>query len=119
MVAEGWLTSLDGNGEVTCKDIFDAAVAGDPLAKHVADRTAFAIGLLVNTLAETLNPERCVIFGGMSRAGAWFFDGIRKACNQGNRHIGPANVEILPARLGPDAGLIGAADYARERVAVT
>ncbi len=118
MVADGWLSSLGGDGgEVSCKDIFDAAAAGDPLAKHVADKTAFYIGLLVNMLAETLNPERCVIFGGMSRAGAWFFDSIRKACDRGNSHVGPACVEILPARLGPDAGLIGAADYARERAA--
>jgi glucokinase len=118
MVDEGWLTSVKvtgEGGEVTCKDIFDGAAAGDPLARHVADKTAVYIGMLVNTLAETLNPERCIIFGGMSRAGGWFFEGIRKACDKGNGHIGPGRVQIVPALLGPDAGLIGAADYARGR----
>ena len=113
MVGEGWLTDL--GGEVTCKDIFDAAAEGDPLAKHVADKTAFYVGMLVNTIAEMLNPERCVLFGGMARSGEWFFDKIREACERGNKHIGPRGVEIVPALLGPDAGLIGAADYARGR----
>ncbi len=115
MVAEGWLTSVTGvdTGEVTCKDIFDAAAAGDPLARHVADRTAVYIGMLINTLSEALNPERCIIFGGMSRAGTWFFDKIREGCDRGNKHIGPERVQIVPASLGPDAGLIGAAEYAR------
>ncbi len=118
MVGEGWLTSVKGGegGEVTAKDVFDGAAAGDPLARHIADWSAVYIGMLINMLAETLNPERCVVFGGMSRAGEWFFRKIREGCDRGNSHAGPVNIEIVPALLGPDAGLIGAADYARGRV---
>ncbi len=108
---QGWQTSL--NKEiVTCADIFDTAKGGDNLAKHIVAETGRYLGLMAANMANLLNSERCIFSGGMIKGGDLLFDAIRKACAE---HAFPApgkRLEILPAQLGSDAGLIGAAGCA-------
>lgn len=114
---EGWRSPLAGKKDfLTCADIFHAAANGDPVALKVTEETGHYLGVLAAGVAELLNPERCVISGGMIEAGELLFSSIRKTCLTRNDHPG-RSMEILPARLGGNAGLVGAADQARVRLA--
>jgi glucokinase len=114
-VASGWKSPLIEKGEaLTCRDIFIAAESGDPVASRVVERTGHYLGVMASSIAEMLNPDRCIVAGGMIQAGEKLFAQMRETCLSRNTH--PARtMEILPASLGPDAGLVGAAACAMRR----
>lgn len=117
LMREGWKSPLSAKGDaVTSRDIFIAATEGDPVALHVVEGTGYYLGVLCASLAEALNPDRCVVSGGMIDAGEELFAAIRKTCLEWNRHPAVRTMEIVPAALGANAGLVGAANCARERV---
>lgn len=117
MLAAGWESSLAGRETpITCRDIFVAAEAGDALARHVVQMTGEYLGTMASSVAELINPEVCVVAGGMIQAGERLFSSIRKTCLCRNGHPG-RTMAILPAELGGNAGLVGAADQARVRFA--
>ncbi|MFO0805836.1 MAG: ROK family protein [Gemmataceae bacterium] len=99
--------------EFTAKLIFDHAVAGDALAKKIADDTAYYLALGACAAIATVDPEMIVFGGGMVGSGEWF-----RALIDGHiRRFGlphPAKkVKVKFASLGSDAGYIGAAGCAR------
>lgn len=114
----GWQSKLSAmpRGSITCAEIFSAAQAGDNLASHIVAETGRYLGLMAANLANLLNPERCVFAGGMIKAGPVLFDAIKAELHN---HAFPAlarRLEILPAQLGGDAGIIGAAGCVLERI---
>jgi glucokinase len=95
--------------------VFAAAAAGDERAaaavRSVVDRLAVGIANLVTVLW----PERVVVGGGVAAAGAGLFGPLRAAVAAAAPLVDPDAYEIVPAALGPAAGAIGAALWARER----
>ncbi len=114
----GWQSSLSGRpaNSINCADIFAAAAAGDNLAVHIVHETGRYLGLMAANLANLLNSERCIFSGGMIKAGDILFDAIRAECGQRAFAAPAARLQILPAELGEDAGLIGAAARALARI---
>jgi glucokinase len=100
---------LESNEKLTAKDIGEAAQAGDSLACEVIEQAAEYIGLHMADLAHAFNPEIFVIGGGVSQLGPLLFEPIERSLEA---HVmSPAymmNLQIAPAALGDDAGLIGA-----------
>lgn len=111
----GWRTPLAEKGlDLTCADIFHAAAEGDPVAIYIVEETGRYLGVLAASMANLLNPECCVISGGMIQAGETLFGAIRTVCQ--TRCFTPGKtMAIVPAQLGANAGLIGAAGQAMER----
>lgn len=93
---------------VTAELVFQAARAGDPVAGEVVARAARANALGVFNLLHTLAPDAIILGGGMVRHYDLFEPAIRTA-------LAPVTMApvtgllIAPARLGQDAGLLGAA----------
>ncbi len=93
--------------DFSCKDIFDAASAGDPVALHFLENFYDRAAEFMGNICCVLNPEALVIGGGVSKAGVCITQGIA-------RHIGKyvfhaaAHVELRLAQLGNDAGAWGA-----------
>ena len=91
----------------SCKDVFDAADAGDPVALEFLESFYARTAEFIANICCVLNPEAVVIGGGVSKAGTCLTEGI-------GRHIGKyvfhaaAGVELALATLGNDAGAIGA-----------
>jgi glucokinase len=105
------LVSYDLN-EVTPKIIADAAGQGDPVAQEIYERAGFYIGIGVSNLITIISPHMVVIGGGVALAGDLLFDPIRRTVRE-TVHVTPLEkVDIVPAELGTDAGLIGAATWA-------
>ncbi len=95
--------------QLTPKKIADAASAGDELAREIFSETGKLIGVALTSIAHILNPQIAVIGGGISAAGEeLLFQHIRKEFSKRTMDI-PGKMQIVPAKLGNDAGLVGAA----------
>lgn len=97
------------NGKITAKDVFDSARNGDQLANEVINEVAFHLGLALSHVANTTNPEKIVIGGGVSRAGDILLAPV-KAYFEKFAFIRVAqSTKLTIATMGNDAGVIGAA----------
>lgn len=94
--------------EVTAKDVFDAAKAGDELAAEIVDTQARILGRALAQIACVVDPEIFVIGGGVSKAGAILTDSVQKYFVHYAFHACRSTSFAL-AQLGNDAGIYGAA----------
>ncbi len=93
------------------RDVVAAAQAGDPEAGAMLHAAGVTIGYGCVNLAHTLNPRRIVIGGGVSNAGDLLFIPIRQTITERAFARPATDLEIVPAALGDDGGLIGSALY--------
>ncbi|SFI81823.1 glucokinase [Paenibacillus sp. UNC496MF] len=108
-VERGDRTSLTFVEHIMAKDVIDAAKAGDEVAARIVNRAAFYLGKSMATVAVVLNPQRFIIGGGVSKAGEFLFEQIRDVFRKSTPDMAQEGVEIVPAILGNDAGVVGAA----------
>ncbi|WP_338449785.1 ROK family glucokinase [Niallia oryzisoli] len=107
---------LRDNKEITAKLVFDAAKEGDELAKRVIEQVVFHLGLALANLANGLNPEKIVIGGGVSKAGDTLLEPLKAAFTPFAFPRVAQGVEIVPATLGNQAGVIGAAWLVKQKL---
>lgn len=94
--------------QVTAKEVFDAAKAGDDLACKVVERFGHYMGLALAQTSMIMDPEAFVIGGGVSRAGMYLVDEIYRHYDKFTP-ISKSKSQIVLATLGNDAGIYGAA----------
>jgi len=97
--------------------VTQAAQEGDPAAVEIYTAMGQWLGRGLANLAAIIDPEVFVIGGGLSEAGNLLILPARETFQRSltGRGFRPV-AEVKPAQLGPDAGLVGAADLARRRV---
>lgn len=104
------LKKLIDNGEdVSAKIVFDLAKAGDELALIVYRNFARYLGIACANIGSILNPSTIVIGGGVSAAGEFLLDGVRKFYEENSFPQVRTSTKLALATLGNDAGVIGAA----------
>lgn len=108
-VARGDRTTLSEVENIMAKDVVDAAKAGDEVAKRIVSRAAYYLGKSMSTMAILLNPQYFIIGGGVSKAGDYLFDQIREVFEKYTLDPAKEGVKIVPATLGNNAGVVGAA----------
>jgi glucokinase len=114
-LADESLKELFPEGELTAKLVSDAAENGNELALAAYERAGKYIGLAIANLLHIFNVPLIVIGGGVSRAGDILFDPIRKSVNDYIiSEVYLEDLQILPAALGDDSGLMGALVLSRE-----
>ena len=94
----------------------ECADKGDPQALEVFRRIGYYLGVTCATLANAFNPELGILGGGMSQAGDKIFEPLRKELKRRALIVPGKRLEITTAKLGDDAGLVGAAGLALERL---
>ena len=99
-------TTLTSYEELTAKDVFDEAKAGDAVASELVDVLCNMLGTAMANIAAVADPEIFVIGGGVSCAGAILVDGIKEHYAAKAFHA-CAETEISLATLGNDAGMYG------------
>ena len=105
-----------GNHEnITGKMIAQAAESGDDFALYVFKETATWLGLGMASIINLQNPERIILCGGMIAAGDLLFKTARQVAKENAFDVPAKRCQILPAGLGEDAGVIGAAGCALAR----
>ena len=102
-------------GQPSPQAVFAAAAAGDERARAAVEAVAGRLAVGIANLVTVLWPERVVVGGGVAAAGEQLLGPLRRAVAAASPLVDPAAYEIVPAALGPAAGAIGAALWARER----
>ena len=96
----------------TTADVVRLAQAGDAVASQVWGDAVRYLGIGVAAVITFLAPERVVIGGGVTKAGDFLFQPLREELRRRVKLIPVESVPILPAALGPDVGILGAAAVA-------
>ena len=102
-------------GAISGQMVTEAAKAGDGLAVELIGDVGRWLGEGIASLAAVLDPTMVVLGGGASEAGVLLLDPVTEAFARsltGRRHR--PQLEIKIATLGNKAGMIGAADLARQ-----
>lgn len=113
-------TRPDGTHPVTAEDLAIAARGGDPAARRVYEGAGRALGIGLADLINLLNLPLYVVGGGVAQA--WdllspsIFEELRRrsyvfrltAADGAACQAIAGGTRVIPARLGPEAGLLGA-----------
>lgn len=111
----GELVDHDLN-RITTRVIADAANFGDIIAREIYEDAGFYIGVAVANVLASVGPRKVVIGGGVAQAGDLLLEPIRRTVKERVFIMPVEQVEILPAELGPFAGLVGAAIWAKDNL---
>jgi glucokinase len=101
----GWTAPADAGA----KELAEAADAGNELAVLAFRRSATALAATIASVAAVCDLDLAVIGGGVSKAGRPLFDPLREALDGYARLDFLRPLRVVPAQLGGDAGLVGAA----------
>ncbi|WP_461022373.1 ROK family glucokinase [Thalassiella azotivora] len=114
-LAAGLLARAGGDPDAVVGQLVTGAAAdGDPAAREVLADVGTWLGRGLANLAAALDPGTFVVGGGVSAAGELLLGPAREAFRRsltGRGHRPEAR--LVGATLGPDAGLVGAADLSR------
>lgn len=89
--------------------LFTALEAGDELAANIVQSAGAALGVSVAFLCNVIDPEAVVVGGGLGLAGGLYWTSFVEATRGHIYAADTRQLPILPAMLGVDAGIIGAA----------
>jgi glucokinase len=110
----GTLVDQDLN-RITPEIIAQAAEQGDEIAQKILERAGFYLGSGIANVITMIAPERVVIGGGVAQLGEWIMKPIRETLKLRVHTVPLDQVQIVPAALGADAGVIGAAIWASQQ----
>ena len=107
------------DSRLTSGALAEAYRRGDPLVAEVLGKTQFYLGLLTASVVNFVDPEMVILGGGVVEAlGESFLMPIRAVAYQFFiNQDGAKDVAIVPAKLGDNAALMGAAAWARMKLA--
>ena len=109
------LRDIARDGDVTSAHLFEAAKAGDPVCEAEIRHGGHMLGLGIGSLVNVLDPSRVTLSGGLLAMGDMLLEPARTALR--SLPYGPAaGAQIALSTLGEDAGLLGAAAVAFERL---
>jgi glucokinase len=105
---QGW----DAPAGADAKELSDAAAAGDAIALRAFKRGATAVAAMIASVGAVCDLDLVVIGGGVAKSGALLFDPLREALDSYAGLDFIRGLRVVPAELGGDAGLVGAAALA-------
>jgi predicted NBD/HSP70 family sugar kinase len=91
-------------GDLTAKDVFDAARAGDAKALRAIDEEAIGLAQLLATITAVVDPEFIVLGGGIGASA----DLLRPRIEDSLRELTPLETRVEESELGQDAIVLGA-----------
>jgi glucokinase len=102
----GWRS---GRKDASAKDLADDAGRGHQAAQAAMRRGGGALGVAIASVTDLCDLEVVAIGGGLAQAGPLILDPLEEAVRRHARLDFARNVRVVPASLGQDAGLVGAA----------
>jgi glucokinase len=104
----GW----DAPAEADAKELADAAYSGHPVALRAFYRGGSAVAAMIASVAAVCDLDLVVIGGGVAKAGRLLFEPVRQGLESYAGLDFIRDLRVVPAELGGDAGLVGAAKLA-------
>jgi len=98
---------------ITARDVVDAARHGDELAEKAFESCMYFLGKSMAMLTNIIDPEVFIIGGGVSKAGDYLVDTVKKHY-EAMATLSENKAAIVLAKLGNDAGIYGAAKLAMD-----
>ena len=119
--AREWLDATDEPSllrdveEISSKSVYDAAKAGDSLAKRIFEYTGKLLGRSFADFIAFSAPEAIVLFGGLARAKEYLYEPMLNAMNDNVLPIWKGKVKLIFSQLKEsDAAILGASALAWE-----
>jgi glucokinase len=109
---QGWAGPKNNDA----KELADAAAAGNDIAVQAFRRGARAVAAMIASVGAVCDLDLIVIGGGVANAGPVLFDPLREALRGYAALDFLAGLRVLPAELGGEAGLVGAAALLRSAI---
>jgi glucokinase len=104
-VANGWAAPPDADAAA----LAEAAAVGNPLALRAFHRGATGLAAMIASVGAVCDLDLVVIGGGVAKSGRTLFDPLKAALSDYAGLSFIRDLRVVPAVLGGDAGLIGAA----------
>ncbi len=101
---------------ITAEIVAAAALEGDRLARGLIDEAVDALGVGIATLANLYNPCAVVLGGGVVEGIEGLVERIGEVVRRRALASAAEQLSVRPATLGPHAGAVGAAEWARTRL---
>mgnify|MGYP000031885753 CR=1 FL=1 len=108
LAADNRPSTLRSLKNISAKNVLDAAKAGDALALESLNKSCYYLGWALATISMVLDPQAFLIGGGVSKAGTFLTDIIKKYHDELSP-MATKKADIVLAKLGNDAGIYGAA----------
>ena len=101
---------------ITPELVCQAALAGDEVAREIYEQAGRAIGHGIANIVIALTPRCIIVGGGVAAAGDLILEPIRRTVKERIKLADADACEVVPAILGNNAGLLGAAIWARQQL---
>ncbi|MDR3572796.1 MAG: ROK family protein [Anaerolineaceae bacterium] len=111
----GRLAGYDLN-KITPELIYRAALEDDAIALEIYGQAGFYLGIAVANVLVSVGTRKVVIAGGVAQAGDLLLDSVKKTVRERVKMMPVEQVDIVPARLGTNAGIIGVAMWASHSI---
>jgi glucokinase len=102
-------SSMHGRTDLTPRDVYEVAQAGDRAARQVFERAGYYLGLGLTHLVNILSPRCIVVGGGIAQAGDMLLEPARQVIARCAFPPAHRAVPVVPAALGDLSGVYGAA----------
>ena len=103
----------DDLNKMTPEIVERAAGEGDPIARNVLDYAGFHMGLAVANAIAALAPDVVVLGGGVLKPHGYYWDQIESTARSHTHVTEIDRIVFRPAALGFEAGVVGAALWAK------
>jgi glucokinase len=110
------MTEYSPSSEITSAQIYQAARSGEAIARKVIKDMGSMLGIGIANLINIFNPHMIVIGGGVKEAWDIFIGATNEEIMRRAFQVPAERTEIVPSVLGDDAGMIGAAAGALQRI---
>lgn len=95
--------------EITSKDVYDAAMSGDKIAKEIFDFTGEILGQALADFTAFSAPEAFILFGGLAKSGELLMRPLRESLEKNLMPLWKGKVKVLVSELKEaDAAVLGA-----------
>ena len=98
--------------DITAEEVLTAAWDSDSLASEIILKAATYLGIGLANIVNIFNPEMIIIGGGIAKMGDLLLNPARQVVKERAFQLPAQAVQIVPAQLGDDAGVLGAAVFA-------
>lgn len=105
-----------GAHNISAREVIARAQNGDAHARRVVEQTAYYLGVGLGNLITILAPDVIVLGGGVMQHFDLFYPTLRATITKNVTLVPSEQVNIVPAALGQNAGVTGAAKALLERI---
>ncbi|MDE6056673.1 MAG: ROK family protein, partial [Muribaculaceae bacterium] len=95
--------------DITSKDVYDAAMAGDKIAKDIFEYTGKILGEAFADMVAFSSPQAIILFGGLAKSGDLLLKPLKEAFDKNVMPIFRGKTQIILSELKEsDAAVLGA-----------